>query len=115
MEPHETGPIDFGDWMTTIAPYMEDMSEGAAAWWSKLTEEAQLWYEDHMALSPMERLTHEVFPTEELKQRARLERRAAAMMMAAILSGIREEMVSTRSVSALGIVTRLLTVYQPGA
>ena len=113
---HETGPIDLGDWLTTIAPYMEDLSEGAAAWWSQLTREAQMWYENHMAMSPMERLAHEVVPTEELNQKrwARLERRAAAMMMGAIPAGIREEIVSTRSVSALGIMTRLLTVYQPG-
>ena len=113
---HETGPIDLGDWLTTIAPYMEDLSEGASAWWSQLTKEAQLWYENHMAMSPMERLAHEVIPTEELQQKkwVRLERRAAAMMMGAIPVGIREEIVSTRSVSALGIMTRLLTVYQPG-
>ena len=34
--------------------------------------------------------------------------------MAAVPSSIREEVVSTRSVTAMGILTRLFTVYQPG-
>ena len=113
---HETGPIDLGDWVATIEPFMEDLSDGASSWWQTLWSEANKWYEDHMAMSPLDRLTHQVNPSALLSQPkwARLERRASGMLMAAIPTTIREEVVSTRSVSALGILTRLLTIYQPG-
>ena len=113
---HETGPIDLGDWIATIDPFMEDLSDTAEIWWKLLRKEAMVWYEEHMALSPLQRLTHEVVPSDEISKTkwARLERRAAGLLMAAIPSNIREEIVSTRSVNAMGILTRLFTVYQPG-
>ena len=94
--------------------------------------EAMAWYEEHMAMSPLDRLTHEVKPSPDLSKAkwSRLERRAAGLLMAAIPNTIREEVVSTRlsqipntireevvstrSVTAMGILTRLFTVYQPG-
>ena len=113
---NDTGPIDLGDWLATIAPYMEDLSDGATLWWSTLMSEANQWYDEHMALSPLDRLSHEVKPSGALglEKWSRLERRASAMLMGAIPPTIREEIVSARSVSALGIITRLLTIYQPG-
>ena len=113
---HETGPIDLGDWIATIDPFMEDLSDTAEIWWKLLRKEAMVWYEDHMAMSPLDRLTHEVVPSLEISKSrwSRLERRAAGLLMAAIPSSIREEVVSTRSVNAMGILTRLFTVYQPG-
>ena len=113
---HETGPIDLGDWIATIDPFMEDLSDSAEVWWKILRGEAMAWYEDHMAMSPLDRLTHEVKPSTELAKSkwTRLERRAAGLLMAAIPTSIREEVVSTRSVTVMGILTRLFTVYQPG-
>ena len=113
---HETGPIDLGDWIATIDPFMEDLSDTAEIWWKLLRKEAMAWYEEHMAMSPLQRLTHEVVPSEEISKSkwSRLERRAAGLLMAAIPSNIREEIVSTRSVNAMGILTRPFTVYQPG-
>ena len=113
---HETGPIDLGDWIATIDPFMEDLSDTAEIWWKLLRKEAMVWYEEHMAMSPLDRLTHEVVPSQEISKPkwSRLERRAAGLLMAAIPSNIREEVVSTRSVNAMGILTRLFTVYQPG-
>ena len=112
----ETGPIDLGDWVATIEPFIEDLSDGAAEWWSLLWKEANEWYDRHQAMTPLERLSHEVVATEELAQAkwARLERRAAGMLMAAIPQSVREEVVSTRRVTVLGIITKLLVVYQPG-
>ena len=113
---HETGPIDLGDWLATIDPFMEDLSDTAEVWWKLLRKEAMVWYEEHMALSPLDRLTHEIKPSKELANPkwSRLERRAAGLLMAAVPTPIREEVVSTRSVTAMGILTRLCTVYQPG-
>ena len=112
----ETGPIDLGDWIATIEPFMEDLSDGASEWWHLLWEESNRWYGEHLALTPLQRLSHEIQPSKELAQSkwVRLERRAAGMLMAALPQAVREEVVSTRSVSALGILTKLLVIYQPG-
>ena len=32
---HETGPIDLGDWIATIDPFMEDLSDSAEVWWTQ--------------------------------------------------------------------------------
>ena len=116
MVSRNTGPIDFGDWITTIEPYMEDLSDGASDWWHRLWQEANQWYTEHLSLTPLQRLSHEVQPSAELAQAkwVRLERRAAGMLMSALPQMVKEEVVSTRSVSALGILTKLLVMYQPG-
>ena len=112
----ETGPIDLGDWIATIEPYMEDLSDGASEWWQLLWSEANRWYQEHLAMTPLQRLSHEVQSTDELSQVKwmRLERRAAGMLMSALPQVVREEVVSTRSVSAMGILTKILVIYQPG-
>ena len=65
---------------------------------------------------PLERLSHEVKASSALSlpKWTRLERRAAGMLMAAIPQGVREEVVSTRQVTVLGIIAKLLVMYQPG-
>ena len=93
---HETGPIDLGDRIATIDPFMEDLSDTAEIWWKLLRKEAMAWYEEHMAMSPLQRLTREVVPSEEISKSkwSRLERRAAGLLM---------EIVSARSVNAMGV------------
>ena len=80
---HETGPIDLGDWIATIDPFMEDLSDSAEVWWKTLRKEAMAWYEEHMAMSPLDRLTHEVKPSPDLSKAkwSRLERRAAGLLI----------------------------------
>lgn len=67
-------------------------------------------------MTPLQRLSHEVQASDELAQPkwARLERRASGMLMSALPLSVKEEVVSTRSVSALGILTKVLVIYQPG-
>ena len=44
----------------------------------------------------------------------RLERRSSALLLAAIPEGLREEVVSTKNITTLGILSKGLVQYQPG-
>ena len=44
----------------------------------------------------------------------RLERRASSLLLAALPDGQKEEMVATKNLSPLAMITRLMTIYQPG-
>ena len=112
----ESGPIDFNDWLALIQPYMEDLADTATDWWSEMLKQVQLWYDDHMALTPLARLTHDCqAPTTlSLKKWTRLERRASAMLMASIPDTIKDEILSSRMVTTFGILCKLYVAYQPG-
>ena len=112
----ESGPIDFNDWLALIQPYMEDLADTATDWWSEMLKQVQGWYDDHMALTPLARLTHDCLaPTSlSLKRWTRLERRASAMLMSAIPEPIKDEVLSSRMVTTFGILCKLYVAYQPG-
>ena len=95
---------------------MADLSATSEIWWEEVVRVAKLWYETHMSKSPLERLSHKIVPTAALKQRkwGRLEKRASALLLAAIPGTLREEVVAAKSISTLGILVRGMELYQPG-
>ena len=64
----ETAPIDFGDWVICLHPHMADLSSTSEMWWDLTLSTARTWYDHHMKLSPIERLTSTPRPTPELQQ-----------------------------------------------
>ena len=76
--------------------------------------EASDWYLKH--LQPLDRINHEPKPSEDLNKAkwSRLERRASTMLLMALPEGQREELISSKRLTALKIVCQLLTAYQPG-
>ena len=112
----ETAPIDYSDWQLCLAAHMGDLSSTSETWWSSTMEVAKAWYGDHMRMTPMQRLTHQPKATEELQHPrwVRLERRASALLMAALPEQLREEVISSKTVSSLGIMCKAMLLYQPG-
>ena len=115
-EPGDTAPIDLGDWLTTVEPVMADLSDGSHWWWAQVVREATAWYKDYVKLRPIQRTNFEANPSDELKKEkwVRVERRAVTMMLAAIPSGVKEELVATKSLTPLRILAKLMSLYQPG-
>ena len=111
-----SGPVDLSDWLCVIEPLMADLSNSSSEWWTKLSKEAQVWYEEHLRLQPLDRVSHEPKPSAQLSQQkwVRLERRASSMLLMSVPQSLREELVSTKRVSALSIICHLMTLYQPG-
>ena len=69
-----------------------------------------------MNMTPIQRLSHQPALPDALKQRkwGRLERRASSLLMAALPEQLKEEVISSKSVSALVIVSKAMLSYQPG-
>ena len=111
-----TGPIDLNDWLDLIEPITADSTATSGEWWDRLLQEARQWYQDHMAFSPLDRLLHEPKPTSELDQPrwVRLERRASTLLMVSIPEAQKEELVSTKRITAVKILCHLFTTFQPG-
>ena len=67
-------------------------------------------------------LVHAICQTEALaeanelvkKKWVRVERRAVSMMLTAIPTGVREELVATKSLTPLKVLAKLMSIYQPG-
>ena len=116
VEPGDAAPIDFADWLTMIEPAMQDLSDSSYAWWEKVMTEATTWYQDYVKLRPLQRSMFEASPSSELRKTkwVRVERRAVTMMMSAVPASIKDELVATKSLSPLKIITKLMTIYQPG-
>ena len=112
----ESGPLDMGDWLTQVQPIMGDLTTSSNVWWDLILQESKKWYLAHQALGPMERLTHLPSSSVELKdvKWGRLERRATSLLLSSLPPSQREEMIATKTLSPLGIVSKLMVIYQPG-
>ena len=111
-----SGPVDLSDWLVMIEPLLADMSSSSARWWKILTKEAGEWYCEHLKLPPIDRVSHDASPSEELNQAkwARLERRVSSMLLMAVPQTVREELVASKRMTALKILCQLMVQYQPG-
>lgn len=78
-------------------------------------KEAPQWHQQHL-LSPLDRVAQLPKPSSELsKQRwARLERRSSTLLLMAVQELQREELISSKQLTVLSIICRLLVIYQPG-
>ena len=59
LEPNADGPVDFQDWMYSISPALEDISDNSAVWWNEWNETAaNQAYGTCLKLDPVARLTY---------------------------------------------------------
>ena len=112
----ETAPLDLTDWLLTIGPAMGDLSNGSQQWWEATLAAAREWYTKHQEKPPLEKVTHKPEVPIELREvrYQRLEKRATALLMAAIPQTQQEEVIAGKEVSTLAVLSRLMTSYQPG-
>ena len=112
----ESAPVDLQDWLLLIHPQLSDMSQSSAEWWDLTMKTAQEWYRRHQGLKPLEKLQHEIkIPKELTKQKwKRLEKRASSLLLQALPESQKEDILSAKNLTVLGIMTKLLLNYQPG-
>lgn len=112
----ETAPLDLTDWLLTIEPAMGDLSDGSQQWWEQVVETARKWYSEHQEKTPLEKVSHRpTMPAALTEPRfQRLEKRATALLMAAIPANQQEEVIAGKEVSTIAVLGRLMTSYQPG-
>ncbi|CAE7745152.1 unnamed protein product [Symbiodinium sp. CCMP2592] len=112
----DTGSIDLINWVTHITPIMEDLSDSSSLWWSSMLQEVMNWYARYSAATPLERirLTPALAASPGKPEWARVERRATAMMLTAIPTSIKEEVIASGGVNTLSLLAKLFSTYQPG-
>ena len=96
---------------------MADLSDNSYEWWAQVQALALKGYEQWSTATPLERLAMKQPYSKELEEGrfARLNSRAASMLLAALDSTVRADLVMRKSTqSATGILYRVLTLYQPG-
>ena len=112
-----TSPIDVQDWLELVAAPMSDLSNTSATWWAKVRELASMTYKRWTQASPIERLNIQPPFSKELEEGryARVNARAASMIMLALDSTVSGEIVARRlTQSTPALLFRILTLYQPG-
>ncbi|OLP89029.1 Copia protein [Symbiodinium microadriaticum] len=112
----DTACVDIMDWLELIDAPMSDISDGSAAWWRGVVKEAHRAYGAWSLANPVEKLTIMPDITHlEDGQWARVNSRAATMLITALPEAVRQEAVARRLAnSSTKLVYRLLQIYQPG-
>ena len=112
----ETAPLDLTDWLLTIGPAMGDLSNGSQQWWEATLDASRRWYNKHQEKTPLERVGHKPTIPGEIQDPKfqRLEKRATALLMAAIPQTQQEEVIAGKDVSTMAVLCRLMCSYQPG-
>ena len=110
VKPTDSAPIDLADWLTLIEPAMTDLSDSSGQWWELVVDEARKWYSHYIHLRPLQRATCVIEPSLELQKPkwVRVEKHAISMMLAAVPTSVKEELVATRALSPLGLVSKLM-------
>ena len=97
----------FGDWLTTIGPFLRDICASSSLWWDEVLNVAGALYRVWLNSEPMERL--------QRPPRLRIEQRGSVALLKAIPESLRSGLVSQREVGSVSsIVFKVLRVYQPG-
>ena len=92
-------PSILGDWVICLHPHMADLSSTSEMWWDLTLSTARAWYDNHMKLSPIQRLTNAPQTTPELQQKkwSRLERRASSLLLGALPESLKEEVIASKA------------------
>ena len=112
----ELSPLIAGDWVTVIGPSLRDLSSNATQWWDEVISASKEFYDKWLTVGPMERLV--MVP--ERPQRfnsgpfTRVEQRAVSLLLKAIPTYIRDDLVSSRKLTSIEALCAILTTYQPG-
>ena len=112
----EIGPLIAGDWLTTIGPFLRDISSSSSMWWDEVLQVAGALYRVWLNSEPMERLRLTPVTPQAFQKPPwlRIEQRGSVALLKAIPESIRSELVSQREVNSVSIIFKVLRVYQPG-
>ena len=107
----------FQDWVEVASSVMGDVSEQSGAWWKSVMLLVESAYVRWLNATPLERLSIGPEATGDLIEGrwSRLNARVSSMLLAAMSSELKADMLSQRiSQNAPKMVFRLFTWFQPG-
>ncbi|OLQ13313.1 Copia protein [Symbiodinium microadriaticum] len=112
----DLAPLLSGDWLAMISPAMKDISSTRSIWWSQVVDAATSYYQHWLMCDPVARLSlqpPQPYRFEHTKY-ARVEQRALTMLLRAVPTVIKEELVANRKLSCIELLALIHTTYQPG-
>ena len=106
-----------GDWLVQVRPLIGDMSGGALQWWDDVLRAVTEQYNRWLLADPLQRL--HLPPPAEVEYntsalRKRLDIRTSTLLLAALPSTLKSELVSARQMATGEILYRIMRNYQPG-
>ena len=104
----------FGDWMTVVYPIMCDVAGSAREWWTQTVGTVEHHYVQWLSAAPLEKLRMKPENQRLVEQFSRLEQRGISMLLGCMTETLRQDVIASRRLSAVGILFRLFTTYQPG-
>ena len=119
LPPHtgkESG-IACGDWLVEVRPLIGDLTAGALQWWDDLMMAVGAQYNQWLLADPLQRLN--LPPPADVEYntsalRKRLDIRTSTLLLAALPSALKSELVAARHMSSGEILYRIMRNYQPG-
>ena len=112
----DLSPLIAGDWITVIGPSLRDLSSNATQWWDEVVGASKQFYDHWLTVGPMERLV--MVPDKPQRFNTgpftRVEQRAVSLILKAIPSHIRDDLVASRKLTSIEALCAILTTYQPG-
>ena len=120
MLPSHTGKesgLACGDWLVQVRPLIGDMSGGALQWWDDVLRTVTEQYNRWLLADPLQRL--HLPPPADVEYntsalRKRLDIRTSTLLLAALPSALKSELVSARQMATGEILYRIMRNYQPG-
>ena len=109
--------LQVGDWLAQVRPLLGDLATHSLGWWDSMVDEVMSKYKIWLSASPLQRLKvavpeEAVYNTSAARQRMDL--RASGLLMQALPSTLREELIASRCLTSGKILFRILQNYQPG-
>ena len=83
-------------------------------WWTQTVSTVEHHYVQWLSAAPLEKLRMKPEAPRLVEPFARLKQRGISMLLGCMPGTLRQEAIASRRLSAVGILFRLFTTYQPG-
>eukprot|EP00435_Cladocopium_sp_Y103_P055529 s2061_g18.t1 len=103
----------FGDWLAFAGPQMSDIGVVAREWWIFVVHQVEVLYAKWLVASPVERLRLRPNECPLPAEYQRVEQRGVSMLLNACPDMVKKDLVATRTLSSIGNLFRLYSLFQP--
>ena len=113
----QEGSVLAGDWITQLGPVVGSLSATSSVLWAQILREAYRLYSSWLSADLVARLAIRSEANTWSGVAAKhvlIEQRLTVLLMRAVPSEIRSELVAVRAMSPLAVLVAVLTRYQPG-
>ena len=111
------GSVVAGDWITQLTPVVGTLSPTSGVYWAEVLRSSYELYSRWLGADPIQRLSIKGEAnswTCASPKHVLIEQRLTVLLMRAVPSEIRAELVAVRAMTSLAVIVAVLCRYQPG-